>query len=102
MGLFGRKPSRRERREPQLFAGERPSRRASARSTRRRSSIVLKLASLMFRLTVLAVVVAGLAFAYVWKSLDQRGLFQIPEREPGMMLLAADGSILAERGAFFG
>src|SRR5438105_974522 len=102
MGLFGKKTSRRVRREPQLFGDERPARRPPPRPSRRRSSIILRAASLAFRLAVVAVVIAGLGFAYVWKSLDQKGLFQIPEREPGIMLLAADGSILAERGAFFG
>jgi penicillin-binding protein 1A len=39
---------------------------------------------------------------YLFVNLDKQGLFNIPEREPGIMLLAADGSVLAERGAFFG
>jgi penicillin-binding protein 1A len=56
----------------------------------------------VFRLGLIGLVVAGLGFAYIWTSLDKKGLFQVPEREPGMMLLAADGSILQERGAFFG
>jgi len=40
--------------------------------------------------------------AYLFFNLDKQGLFNIPEREPGIMLLASDGSVLAERGAFFG
>ena len=40
--------------------------------------------------------------AYLFTNLDKQGLFNIPEREPGVMLLASDGSVLAERGAFFG
>ena len=39
---------------------------------------------------------------YLFFNLDKKGLFNIPEREPGIMLLASDGSVLAERGAFFG
>ena len=41
-------------------------------------------------------------FAALWVSLDQMGLFQIPGREPGVMILASDGSELAEQGTFFG
>jgi penicillin-binding protein 1A len=42
------------------------------------------------------------ATAYVYLNLDERGLFQMPEREPGMMLLSAEGHVVAERGSFFG
>jgi penicillin-binding protein 1A len=102
MALVGGKKSRSERREPQLFGSSRSAQRASARPRRRRPPIVLRAVSFLFRLGVFAVIVAGLAFGYAWMSLDQKGLLQIPEREPGIMLLAADGSILSERGAFFG
>ncbi|MEO9169405.1 MAG: transglycosylase domain-containing protein, partial [Aestuariivirga sp.] len=47
-------------------------------------------------------VVVVIGFTYIWFSLDQRGLFQIPKREPGIMMLASDGSVLAQEGAFFG
>jgi penicillin-binding protein 1A len=47
------------------------------------------------------IALAGLT-AYVWFSLDQQGVFQIPEREPGMILLASNGEVIAERGTFFG
>ena len=43
-----------------------------------------------------------LGFAYIWFSLDQRGLFQIPKREAGIMMLASNGTVLAQEGAFFG
>src|SRR5665213_1648317 len=46
--------------------------------------------------------VAVIGFTYIWFSLDQRGLFQIPKREPGIMMLASNGSVLAQEGAFFG
>ena len=46
--------------------------------------------------------VGVVGFTYVWFSLDQRGLFQIPKREPGIMMLASNGSVLAQEGAFFG
>src|SRR5476649_1538092 len=46
--------------------------------------------------------IAVVGFTYIWFSLDQRGLFQIPKREPGIMMLASNGSVLAQEGAFFG
>ncbi|MFN4140683.1 MAG: transglycosylase domain-containing protein [Aestuariivirga sp.] len=47
---------------------------------------------------------AGLAalFFYIWFSLSQNGLLQIPERDPGILILASDGSVLAEQGSFNG
>ncbi len=39
---------------------------------------------------------------YVFLSLDDADPFQIPGRTPGMMLVASDGSVLLERGSFFG
>ncbi|MCA3562148.1 MAG: PBP1A family penicillin-binding protein [Aestuariivirga sp.] len=44
---------------------------------------------------------AGL-FSYIWMTLDRQGLLQIPDREPGVMILANDGSVLAEKGSFNG
>ena len=41
-------------------------------------------------------------FGYVWFTLNQKGVLQIPELQPGVMLLAADGTVLSEQGAFFG
>ena len=47
--------------------------------------------------------VAGvIGFSYIWFSLDQRGLLQIPKRESGIMMLASNGTVLAQEGAFFG
>jgi penicillin-binding protein 1A len=102
MGLFGRKNSRHVRREPRLFGDSRPVKRPPSRSRKRRRSFTLQAISFVFRLGVFALILAALGFGYIWMSLDQKGLLQIPEREPGIMLLAADGSMLAERGAFFG
>jgi penicillin-binding protein 1A len=58
--------------------------------------------SWMMTLTLWGSIVAGASVAYVFVNLDKQGLFQVPEREPGMIVLAADGRVLAERGAFFG
>lgn len=44
----------------------------------------------------------GLLFGYIWLTISQNGVLQIPEREPGIMILAADGTALAEQGAFHG
>jgi penicillin-binding protein 1A len=104
MGLFGgrRKAGRNQRSEPRLFA-EKPRRVAEAqgRSRRRRSfaGIILRF---LFKAAVLGVIVLGLGFAYIWQSLNQKGLLQIPEQEPGIMVLAADGTKLSEQGAFYG
>ena len=43
-----------------------------------------------------------IGFSYIWFSLDQRGLLQIPKRESGIMMLASNGTVLAQEGAFFG
>ena len=41
-------------------------------------------------------------FGYIWFTLNQQGLLKIPERDPGIMILASDGSVLAEQGSFNG
>jgi penicillin-binding protein 1A len=110
MGIFrsgsrkgrGRKA---ERQEPRLFAsrGKRSSaHEAEAKPRRRRRSLLGSLFSFAFTLCLMGVVLGGLGFGYIWMSLDQKGLLKIPEREPGMMVTAFDGSIIAERGAFYG
>ncbi len=102
--LGSRKNKRRtERREPQLF--DRPSRRnrePDHRPARRRRSLVGWLFRFAFKSAVLGSVVLALGFGYVWLSLNQNGLLQIPEQKPGIMLLAADGTLLSEQGSFFG
>ncbi len=105
MGLFGGRRRRVARQEPRLAGGGRG--RASSREPersrkRRRRPIVLTLLSWMMTLTLWGSIVAGASVAYVFVNLDKRGLFQVPEREPGVIVLAADGRVLAERGAFFG
>ena len=112
MGFNGRgkRPRGRgqERREPSLFgngggaatAGARSSVRPHAASAAGGSAC----ASSAFSSPSSSgrVFAGGLGFGYVWITLDQKGLFQIPAREPGIMVLASDGDVLAERGAFFG
>jgi penicillin-binding protein 1A len=104
MGVFSsrRKPRRGERAEPQLFA--QPPRRGGQKMPppRRRRSLLGRLVSLALVLSVWGLLAGGAVFGYVWLSLDRKGLLQIPERQPGIMILASDGSVLAEQGAFFG
>jgi penicillin-binding protein 1A len=106
MGIFTSrgKKARTEKVEPRLFSGRgrasQSQRKAKPARRRRRFS------GLLFRLffTVALWGALGLAglFGYIWFSLDQKGVLQIPAREPGIMVLAADGTTLAEQGAFFG
>ena len=58
--------------------------------------------SLALTFAVFGLIAFALAFGWTWNSLNSKGLLHIPEREPGIMMLAADGSVLAEQGAFFG
>ncbi|HUE47116.1 MAG TPA: transglycosylase domain-containing protein, partial [Aestuariivirgaceae bacterium] len=121
-GLIGgrRKLRRAERVEPRLTGGKsggqsRAKSTASTRSrkrntsrdqprrpARRRRFSILRVVTWGATLCVWAGIVGISATAYVYYNLDERGLFQLPEREPGMMLLSADGHVVAERGSFFG
>jgi penicillin-binding protein 1A len=105
MGILGgkNKTSRRERREPQLFYN-RKSRNADTRRKpqRRRRSFLGWLLRFTFKVAFFATLIGAFALGYVWFSLAQKGLLQIPNREPGIILLAADGTVLSEQGAFFG
>lgn len=104
MGLFGgrKRHSPSERREPQLF--DRKKRRGAKDSEppRRRRSLLRWLFSFAFKSAVLGSIALAAMFGYVWFSLNQKGLLQIPELQPGIMLLAEDGTVLSEQGAFFG
>jgi penicillin-binding protein 1A len=106
---LGKKRSRKtlpQRREP-VFAGPGPRRKADAPKAskparRRRRPLVFRLISWGMMLGLWALIAVFATTGYLFVNLDKQGLFNIPEREPGIMLLAADGSVLAERGAFFG
>jgi penicillin-binding protein 1A len=103
MGLFGAKRKRRrtERVEPRLVQGRKAERQPSPPRRRRRS-----LMGFLLRFSFIAALwgAFGLAalFGYIWLTLSQNGVLTIPEREPGIMILASDGTMLAERGAFRG
>jgi penicillin-binding protein 1A len=58
--------------------------------------------SKLIKLGLFATVCVALVFGFAWFTLEQKGLFRIPERAPGVMILASDKTPLAEQGAFFG
>lgn len=104
---FGNRKKLPQRRDP-VFAGPGPRRKAgvaqppSKPSRRRRRPLVFRLLSWGMMLGLWALIAVFATTGYLFVNLDKQGLFNIPEREPGIMLLAADGSVLAERGSFFG
>ncbi len=90
------------RREPQLFSGAPRRGHPDNGKPRRRRSLTGWLFRFFMVLGFWAAVAGVVAFAFVWFTLAQKGVFQIPEREPGIMILADDGTELAQRGTFFG
>ncbi|TMJ39450.1 MAG: PBP1A family penicillin-binding protein [Alphaproteobacteria bacterium] len=108
MGFTGRGQRQRgrkqERREPSLFGGRKGGRNSlpPSRSPRHRRRSGFRLVTLFLTLVFWGIFAGAAGFGYLWLSLDQKGLFQVPAREPGIMVLAADGTVLAERGAFYG
>jgi penicillin-binding protein 1A len=104
MGLFGggKKRKAKGRAEPRLFADTMRSDVTDRRSPKRRRSIFWRLFGFSITLGFWGAVAGALAFGYIWFTLDARGLLKIPEREPGVMMLSSNGSVLAEQGAFFG
>lgn len=106
MGLFGGKKKSlkgKSRSEPRLFEdGPRAPRRDGRAPPRKRRSFLRWLFSMCLVVGFWGSLIAAGAFAITWYSLDQKGLFQIPEREPGIIVLATDGTEIAEQGTFFG
>jgi penicillin-binding protein 1A len=92
------KPGR-DRREPQLFEDRKLP---PPRSQRRRRSFTGWLFRFFLALGFWGAIAGVAVFGFIWFTLAQKGLFQIPERSPGIMILASDGTELAERGTFFG
>lgn len=102
-----KKPNRgKEQVEPALFAGrtsrKEPSPVPEGEPKRRRTSILGYLLRFAFTLALLGGLGLAAVFGYVWFTLDQQGLLKIPEQEPGILILASDGSTLAEQGSFNG
>jgi penicillin-binding protein 1A len=73
-----------------------------SRSPGRRRRSGFRVVTFFLTLIFWGIFAGAAGFGYLWLSLDQKGLFQVPAREPGIMVLAADGTVLAERGAFYG
>lgn len=105
MRQSGKKGRGGQRVEPQLFTGKRRPKGESqpaARGARRRRSLIWPLVKFGITLAVAGVIAVGALFGYIWMSLDRQGLLKIPERDPGIIILANDGSVLAEQGSFNG
>jgi penicillin-binding protein 1A len=91
-----------QRKEPQLFP-ERTARGGRGPAPqRKRRSLSGWLLKFFFALAFWGAAVAALGLVFIWFTLAQKGVFQIPEREPGLMILADDGTELAQRGSFYG
>ena len=104
MGLFGsgKKKKKPGRTEPKLFNDGRKDLRSDRKPIKQKRGILRRFMRLMIWLGVWGTVAGALGFGYVLFSLNERGLLKIPEREPGMMILASNGSVLSQQGAFFG
>ena len=104
MGLFSRrsKKGRKERVEPSLFAAKARGGSAKPKPPRRRRTLIGSMVRFGLLTSLWGTIGLVAMFSYIWFSLDQNGLLKIPDREPGVMVLAADGTALAQQGAFFG
>jgi penicillin-binding protein 1A len=98
----------RQKVEPQLFSGRATggSRGDASVGTpmrrRRRRSLLWSLVRFSFVLAFFGALGLAAVLGYIWFTLNQQGLLKIPERDPGIMILASDGSVLAEKGSFNG
>lgn len=110
MGRTVRKGQGRQREEPQLFAGKAGGKgrgggkQPTGREPRRRRGRSFLWPVIRFGVTLAILGTIGLAglFGYIWMTLDKQGLLKIPDRDPGIMILANDGSVLVEQGSFNG
>ena len=106
MGVFSSKKVSRgkQRVEPQLFSARNRSgsRKQPQKPQRRRRTLLGALFRFTFMLGLAGTIGLAAIFGYIWVSLNQNGLLKIPDREPGMMILASDGTALAEMGSFNG
>ncbi len=74
----------------------------SKRRKKRSRPLIFTLISWGMTLALWGIIVMAGTTAYVFFNLEKKGLFNIPEREPGMMMLARDGTVITERGSFYG
>ncbi len=103
-----KKPEKAKRKEPVLIAenrqsgADRPKRTRRSKTRRKRRPLIFILISWAMTLALWGVIVMAATTAYVFVNLEKKGLFNIPEREPGMIMLASDGQVIDERGSFYG
>jgi penicillin-binding protein 1A len=106
MGVSKKRGRGNQRIEPQLFTGRGKGGSAGAPqgrpARRRRRSWLWGFIRFSFTLAFLGLLGLAALFGYIWFTLDRQGLLEIPERDPGIMILASDGSVLAEQGSFYG
>ncbi len=108
MALFRKKTraAARPRKEPVLGPAQKkkPTKksRKSRRGKKRSRPFVFFLLSWTMTFGLWGIIVMAATTAYVFINLEERGLFKIPDRKPGMMMLARDGSVITERGSFYG
>ena len=108
MAFFRKKNKPRSRKEPVLGSESDGRKKRSGHGRRlkpgrrKRRPLIFRLFSWVMTLVLWGAIVMAATTAYVFVNLEKKGLFNIPEREPGMILLAADGQVIAERGAFYG
>jgi penicillin-binding protein 1A len=104
MGLFRSKKSScgRQRVEPRLYSTRNRVREPVVKSRPRRRSLLGRFVRFAFVLSFFGAFGLAAILGYIWITLNEGGLLQIPDREPGIMVLASDGSVLAEQGSFNG
>jgi penicillin-binding protein 1A len=104
MGLFGgkKKAKGKPRREPSLFDRGKAEPKANVAKKSLKRRFIGWIMRLVWAMTLWGAVATAVVFGFVWFTLAQKDLFKIPEREPGILILANDGSEIAEQGTFFG
>jgi penicillin-binding protein 1A len=104
MGLFGgrKKAKGKSRREPSLFDRGKPEAKAAPAKKSLKRRFFGWLMRLVWAVSLWGAVATAVVLGFVWFTLAQKDLFKIPEREPGILILASDGSEIAEQGTFFG
>jgi penicillin-binding protein 1A len=100
MAFFGRKKSRSKPARNQRGKAQPRSAGRQRRSSRRRNKpLIFVFMSWAMTLGLWVAIIMAATTAYVFVGLDKQGLFKVPDREPGMMLLSADGHVVAESGS---
>ncbi|WP_342640166.1 transglycosylase domain-containing protein [Rhodoligotrophos ferricapiens] len=88
--------------EPEEPRTRRRGKRASGKPARKKRSWLLRSVYWTLTLGIWGFIAVVGVLAYALLALPNDTLFKIPDREPGMVLLADDGQVLVERGSFTG